>query len=74
MTPTDLADLIRHRRKSTGLSVRALAFRCTVPDETIRNWERGANLDGHADFLTVLEALGIEVRLTRVTLNRGIDS
>lgn len=63
MTAEDLADLIRHRLESLGITATELASCHGTNPEAIRRWRSGIDLAGHAQFLTVLETLGVTLQV-----------
>ena len=63
MTADELADLIRHRLAQLGVTVAEVASWNGTSAEVLRRWRAGEGLHGHAEFITVLDSIGIEIRV-----------
>lgn len=67
MEAQDLADLLRHLRESTHLSVSVLAQRAGVAPSTVYGWEGRPDycLRAIVAYLSALEACGVEITVKK---------
>jgi len=62
MNVRELADHLRHSRKTAGYSLAQLSKECGVSPEALRRWERRENLEQISRYFFTLEACGVEWR------------
>ena len=69
MSPDDLATLIRHRLADLGESPREFALRTGRTQSRMAYLAQGEHLTAAAEFLTLLEDLGVHLRVASKRLD-----
>ncbi len=71
LTPTDLAELITHARRASGLTMEAAAKLMAKSQRALEAWESGANLNQATQFLNLLEVYGFSVKVVPPPIKRA---
>lgn len=66
MTFTEVSDAIRRRRKALGLTQLELADLAEVSERLVRDVETGRVTIKTEKLLSILEALGLEIRIQKI--------
>ena len=66
MTFTEVSDAIRRRRKALGLTQLELADLAEVSERLVRDVETGRVTVKTDKLLSILEALGLEIRIQKI--------
>lgn len=67
ITAGDLAERLRIARREAGLTQGQAVIVSGLSRPLIQQWEYGRGLERIADFLTLLEALGVRVRFRGIS-------